>query len=204
MSSLYPKKVNGHTYWYLRTMARVDGKPKMLSERYLGSAADVAAAFDAGATAVMPDRTRHLAFGDVAAVWSMFQRLNVIGVIDEIVGVKVAGARCSIGTYLAIAVCNRIHAPCSKAQIAHWWAQTAADRFTKIRAQDLDHRRFWDAMAAVTVAQLDQISQAITTAMITEFELETTALALDMTNFATYIASANTKAPIAQRGKAKQ
>ena len=40
--------------------------------------------------------------------------------------------------------------------------------------------------------------------MITEFGLDTTALALDMTNFATYIASANTKAPIAQRGKAKQ
>jgi hypothetical protein len=84
MSSLYPKKVNGKTYWYLRTMARVDGKPKMVSERYLGSAADVAAAFDAGATAVMPQRTRHLAFGDIAAVWAMCKRLNVIEVIDEI------------------------------------------------------------------------------------------------------------------------
>ncbi|MDT2009396.1 hypothetical protein FXW78_46205 [Rhodococcus opacus] len=40
--------------------------------------------------------------------------------------------------------------------------------------------------------------------MITDFGLDTTALALDMTNFATYIASVNTKAPIAQRGKAKQ
>ncbi|TQC45462.1 IS1634 family transposase [Rhodococcus sp. WS4] len=204
MSSLYPKKVNGKTYWYLRTMARVDGKPKMISERYLGSAADVAAAFDAGDTAVMPQRTRHLAFGDVAAVWSMCQRLGVIGVIDEITGGRVAGAPCSIGTYLAVAVCNRITAPCSKARIADWWAQTAADRFTKIRATDLDHRRFWDAMHAVTPGQLEQISQTITAAMITDFGLDTTALALDMTNFATYIASVNTKAPIAQRGKAKQ
>jgi len=204
MSSLYSKKVNGKTYWYLRTMARVDGKPKMISERYLGSAADVAAAFDAGDTAVMPQRTRHLAFGDVAAVWSMCQRLNVIGVIDEITGGRVAGAPCSIGTYLAVAVCNRITAPCSKARIADWWAQTAADRFTKIRATDLDHRRFWDAMHAVTPGQLEQISQTITAAMITDFGLDTTALALDMTNFATYIASVNTKAPIAQRGKAKQ
>jgi transposase len=204
VSSLYPKKVNGKTYWYLRTMARVDGKPKMVSERYLGSAADVAAAFDAGATAVMPERTRHLAFGDIAAVWAMCKRLNVIDVIDEITGGSVAGAPCTIGTYLAIAVCSRITAPCSKARIADWWAQTAADRFTKIRATDLDHRRFWDAMHAVSVDQLEQISQLITAAMITEFGLDTTALALDMTNFATYIASANTKAPIAQRGKAKQ
>ena len=201
---MYPKKVNGKTYWYLRTMARVDGKPKMISERYLGSAADVAAAFDEGATALLPERTRHLGFGDIAAVWAMCKRLNVIEVIDEITGGKVAGAPCSIGTYLAIAVCNRITAPCSKARIAHWWAHSAADRFTKIRATDLDHRRFWDGMHAVSVEQLEAISRVITTAMITEFGLDTTALALDMTNFATYIASANTKAPIAQRGKAKQ
>ena len=35
MASLYPKKVSGKTYWYLREMGRVDGKPKMISERYL-------------------------------------------------------------------------------------------------------------------------------------------------------------------------
>src|ERR1700694_1324702 len=143
MSSLYPKKVNGQTYWYLRTMARVDGKPKMVSERYLGSAADVAAAFDAGATALMPQRTRHLAFGDVAAVWSMCRRLNVIEVIDEITGGSVAGAPCSVGTYLAIAVCNRITAPCSKARIAGWGGRRGAGLVSKIRATDLDPPPFW-------------------------------------------------------------
>ena len=46
MASLYPKKVGGKTYWYLREMGRVDGKPKMISERYLGTAADIAAAME--------------------------------------------------------------------------------------------------------------------------------------------------------------
>ena len=41
MASVYPKEINGKTYYYLREMARVDGKPKMVSERYLGSAADI-------------------------------------------------------------------------------------------------------------------------------------------------------------------
>jgi hypothetical protein len=63
MASLYKKTVNGRPYWYLREMARVDGKPKMVSERYLGSAQDVAAALDAGQAAVTPERTRHLRFG---------------------------------------------------------------------------------------------------------------------------------------------
>jgi hypothetical protein len=33
MASLYKKVINGKPYWYLRQMARVDGKPKMVSER---------------------------------------------------------------------------------------------------------------------------------------------------------------------------
>jgi hypothetical protein len=62
VASLYPKKINGKTYWYLREMARVDGKPKMVSERYPGAAADIAAAVEGGEAAMMPERTRHLAY----------------------------------------------------------------------------------------------------------------------------------------------
>ena len=204
MSSLYPKKINGKTYWYLREMARVDGKPKMVSERYLGSAADVAAAVAGGDEAMTPERTRHLGFGDVAAVWEVMTRLDVIGIVDAVTGGKVAGAGASTGTYLALAALNRVVAPCSKLGFADWWKTTAADRFTKIGASVLDHRRFWDAMHAVSLVELAEIERRVTAAMIERFDLDTSALALDMTNFATYIDTGNAKAPIAQRGKAKQ
>ncbi|MCA1682040.1 MAG: IS1634 family transposase [Actinobacteria bacterium] len=204
MSSLYPKKVNGKTYWYLREMARVDGKPKMVSERYLGTAADVAAAVAGGDAAIKPERTRHLAFGDVAAVWGVLTRLDVIGIVDAVTGGTGAGAGASTGTYLALAALNRVVAPCSKLGFANWWKTTAADRFTKIGASVLDHRRFWDAMHAVSLAELVEIERRVTAAMIERYDLDTSALALDMTNFATYIDTGNAKAPIAQRGKAKQ
>jgi transposase len=202
VSSLYPKKVNGKTYWYLREMARVDGKPKMVSERYLGTAADIAAAVAGGDEAMTPDRTRHQGFGDVAAVWEVLTRLDVIGIVDAVTGGEVAGA--STGTYLALAALNRVVAPCSKLGFANWWKTTAADRFTKIGTAVLDHRRFWDAMHAVSLAELVEIERRVTAAMIERFDLDTSALALDMTNFATYIDTGNAKAPIAQRGKAKQ
>jgi transposase len=204
MASLYPKKVHGKTYWYLREMARVGGKPKMVSERYLGSAADIAAAVEGAGAAVVPERTRHLAFGDVAAVWAMMRRLDVVGIIDQVTGAKVPGADVSVGTYLALAALNRLVDPCSKLGFASWWKSTAGDRFTKIGASALDHRRFWDAMHAVNPDQLPVIEARITAAMIEEFDLDTTALALDMTNFATYIDTGNDRAPLAQRGKAKQ
>lgn len=204
MASLYPKKVNGKTYWYLREMARVGGKPKMVSERYLGTAADIAAAVQGSGAAAVPERTRHLAFGDVAAVWVMMRRLDVVGIIDQVTAAKVAGGGVSVGTYLALAALNRVVDPCSKLGFATWWKKTAGDRFTTISATALDHRRFWDAMHAVKPEQLAVIEARITAAMITEFDLDTTALALDMTNFATYIDTGNDRAPVAQRGKAKQ
>ena len=65
MASLYKKVISGRPYWYLREMARVDGTPKMVSERYLGTAAEIEALLDAREAAVLPERTRHLL--DVAA-----------------------------------------------------------------------------------------------------------------------------------------
>ncbi len=64
MASLYKKVISGRPYWYVREMAWVQGKPRMVSERYLGSAADIAAAFDEREAALRPERTRHLAFGE--------------------------------------------------------------------------------------------------------------------------------------------
>jgi transposase len=204
MASLYPKKIGGKTYWYLREMGRVDGKPKMVSERYLGTAAEIAAAVEGREAAALPERTRHLAFGDVAAAWGMLEELGVIAAIDQVAGPRPAGQPLSTGTYLALAALNRLVAPCSKAQFADWWKTTAADRFTKIPAGALDHRRFWDAMHAVTLEQLEQASEKIAAQIINVSGADVSSVALDMTNFATFIATANGRAPIAQRGKAKQ
>ena len=202
--ALYKKTVNGSVYWYLREMGRVDGKPKMVSERYLGSAKDIEALLDAKEAAVVPEKTRHLGFGDSAAAWGILKRLDVAGIIDEVVGARRSDAGASVGTYLVLAALNRVVAPTSKLGFADWWKTTAADRFTKIPATVLDHRKFWEAMHALSLEELAEVEERIAVAMVTEFGLDISALALDMTNFATYIDSANEAAPIAQRGKAKQ
>ena len=61
MASLYKKVISGKPYWYLREMARVDGKPKMVSERYLGTAAEIEALLDAREAAVLSSSPRPLA-----------------------------------------------------------------------------------------------------------------------------------------------
>jgi transposase len=204
MASLYKKVISGKPYWYLREMGWVDGKPKMISERYLGSAADIEALLDAREAAVLPGRTRHLAFGDVAAAWGMLQDLDVAAIIDEVAGGRRADAGASAGSFLVLAALNRLVAPCSKLGFADWWKTTAGDRFTKIPASVLDHRRFWDAMHAVPLEGLEEISRRIALRIVELSGVDCSSVALDMTNFATFIDTGNAKAPIAQRGKAKQ
>jgi len=202
MSSIVGKRQGNQTYYYLVESARVDGKPRIVSQQYLGSAAEVMAKLS-GAAAGEPVRTQHKSFGDLAAVWSMLERLGVVGVIDA-VAPRRSDAAASVGTYIALATANRVVAPCSKLAFADWWETTAGPRWVKLRGAALDHRQFWKAMDRLDEDSLRAIEAELGRRMVAEFGLDLSGLVLDMTNFATYIDTANERAPIAQRGKAKQ
>jgi transposase len=203
MASVVGKRRGGRTYYYLVESARVNGKPRIVSQQYLGSAEEVVAKLS-GATAAEPVRTQHKAFGDLAAVWSVLARLDVAGVIDQVVPRR-ADAGASVGSYIELATANRIVAPCSKLAFADWWVTTAGPRFTGLRGRGVtDHRRFWEAMDRLDAAALQAIEAELGRRMVTEFSLDVSGLVVDMTNFATFIDSTNERAPIAQRGKAKQ
>jgi transposase len=59
-------------------------------------------------------------------------------------------------------------------------------------------------MDAIGEAELQEIERRIVEHMVEEFQVDLSGLVLDMTNFATWIDSANERAPIAQRGHSKQ
>jgi transposase len=203
MAFIVGKKQDGKTYYYLAESARVDGKPRIVSQRYLGSAEEIAARLSESGPGE-PDRSRHLAFGDVAATFDMLRRLRVADIVDEVVGSRRVDAGASVGTYIALAALNRVVDPCSKLAFSDWWHKTAGDRWLRLPAGALDHRRFWDAMDQVSQAQLEEIERRVVAGMVETFGVDLSGLVLDMTNFATWIDSANVRAPIAQRGHSKQ
>src|SRR6266540_1478996 len=129
MPSIVGKRRGQHTYYYLVESARVDGQPRIVSQQYLGTAEEVMARLSGTATGE-PARSQHKQFGDLAAVWSMLERLDVAGVIDQAVP-RYANAAASVGTYIALAIANRIVDPCSKRGFADWWATTAGPRWVK-------------------------------------------------------------------------
>src|ERR1017187_4985504 len=112
MSFIVGKKQDGKTCYYLAEAARVEGKPRIVSQRYLGSAEEIAARLSEAGPGE-PDRSRHLAFRGAAAVWGGLRRLRGAEIVDEVVGPRRADAAASVGTYIALATLNRVVDPCS-------------------------------------------------------------------------------------------
>jgi transposase len=202
MSSIISKKFKGNTYYYLAESARVGGKPRIVSQRYLGKASDIEAAM--AGSQVLPERTRHLGFGDLAVALSVLRRLKVKEIVDAAVGSRRDDVSASVGTYVELMVANRVVAPCSKLAFSDWWQTTAGDHFVKLPVASLDHRKFWDAMDELSPKMLQEIEHAVTSTMVGEFAIATDGLVLDMTNVTTYVDSANDRNTIAKRGHSKQ
>src|SRR5660398_238572 len=62
VASIVGKKHGNQTYYYLVTSARVDGKPRIVQQQYLGTSEEVTARLS-GDQAGMPERVQHKGFG---------------------------------------------------------------------------------------------------------------------------------------------
>ncbi len=204
MASLTAKKINGHTYYYLRECAWVDGKPKIVKQTYLGSADAIAAALGKApsALAVVPGAPV-LEFGAVAALYDLAQRLGIVELIDRYVP-KRRGPGPSVGTLLLLAAINRAVGATSKARLATWYERTSLPRWMKLKAGQLTSQRFWDNMDRVPEEAIIGIERELSARVVKEFDLDLRCLFYDATNFFTFIDTLNTRSTLAQRGKNKE
>jgi hypothetical protein len=84
MAFIVDNKQDGKIYCYLSESARVNGKPRIVSQKYLGSAEEVLARLEGSSGD--PTSSERRSFGDVCAVWIVLDRLGVIKIIDEVLG----------------------------------------------------------------------------------------------------------------------
>lgn len=198
MASLVKKIKDGRPYWYVVESARVNGEPRIVRQRYLGTVESIEAAFDA---AMEPESIDEVEFGASAAAWALASKIGVGLAVDATVKKRDQGL--SVGTYLQAAAVNRAVSPRSKRGFHYWYESSVISRLVPAPAEAWSSQRFWDAMHRVNESDLEKIEQAIVIATVEQFQIELQALVFDATNFHTFIATTNTRAPIAQRGHAK-
>lgn len=200
MASLIRKLKKGKAYWYAVECRRINGKPRIAWQKYLGRAEDILKATQAG-TAPQPQEVLLRQFGAVAALLDVAGQLDVLGVIDRHVPKRHQGA--SIGQYLLLAAINRACDPKSKLQIGDWYQQTILARLWKLPAETFSSQRFWDAMDAVSDQAIAAMERELVDRLLKTVSLDLRGVLYDTTNFATFIHTLNERNALAQRGHAK-
>ena len=203
MVALTKKIIRGRPYYYARECKRVDGKPKIVWQKYLGRAEDIVAAVVGSAAQVpVPKEAAVAEFGAVVALYDLARRLELVDTIDA--HVPKGGAGPSVGTYLLVAILNRCVAPCSKAAIGAWFSETVLRRLVDIEPRQLTSQRFWDNMDRIPSEALAAIERDLVAHAVARFGLDVRRVLFDATNFFTFIDSFNARSALAQRGHSKE
>lgn len=196
--TIVKKRKGGREYFYWVRSARVEGRPRIVEQVYLGTVEALKAARERQE----PLLTRRRAAGPLV-LWHEAERLGLRELVDG--EVETAGLPASVGSYLQLIACNRASAPCAKLRLAEWYEQTALRSELHLPARALDHRRVWEAMDAVSEAAIERIEERLVRRLVELGELEDgELLVFDPTNLFTFVASANERAALPRRGHSKQ
>ncbi len=201
MASLTKKRIGNHVYWYARQCAWVEGKPKIVWQKYLGKADDIIQRATGKPEIPDPRKVVVSQFGAVAACFQMSQRIRLREIIDRHVPKRNQGL--SVGTYLELATINRVVAPTSKKAFAPWYGSTVLERLIPAQLRQLTSQRFWDHMGYIDAEQIQSIEAELVAHIVRTFGLDLRRLLYDATNFHTYIQT-RTESELAQRGHNKQ
>jgi transposase len=196
------KKVKGRkTYYYAVRSARVDGKPRIVWQKYLGTLDAIIERCEQSA-APTPIETTLFEAGGVAALTQIANRINLMEIINEVVPKRDQGP--SVGHYIVLAALNRVLDPLSKSQIGEWYQNTILRRLWGFQDDHFTSQRYWDHMGMISLADIETIQRRVVEKVKSEFKIETESLLYDCTNFFTFIDTHNERSTLAKRGKNKQ
>lgn len=196
------KKVKGRkTYYYAVRSGRVNGKPRIVWQKYLGTLDAIVQRCEES-SAPSPIETTLFEAGGIAALTQIASRINLMEIINQVVPKRDQGP--SVGHYIILAALNRVLDPLSKAQIGDWYDNTILRRLWGFQGEQFTSQRYWDHMDMISLTDLETIQRLIVEKVKEEFKIETESLLYDCTNFFTFIDTHNQRSDLAKRGKNKQ
>jgi transposase len=211
MASLVKKKKGNHLYYYLVESARVDGKPRIVHQAYLGTAEKVAELIQERAAPVPLSATLR-DFGLPGALWLAAQHTGLWAVLESLWPAPRSGP--GPAHYLLLAAIHRICEPGPKTEVGDWYNKTILSSQWGFPVERFTSQAFWDAFEQILPEHSETSSPAEDPLDRAQLRLlglwkekqlvGRRLLAYDTTNFYTYIASTNKRNQLAQRGHNKQ
>ena len=121
MAHFHIKTKKGRPYLYVREIARVDGKPKVISQIYLGSPEKVAGLLGGKEAEVLDLKVEE--FGSLWLAQQIDRDIDLCGIIDNVVPRAERETGPSIGEYFLYCVLNRMVQAVSKNKLADWYPE---------------------------------------------------------------------------------
>ncbi len=183
MVHLIKKVIKGNTYLYLAASARIDGKPRRIWQKYLGSEDKFNEL-----TELLIDTSPSimtLDFGLPIALMQLVKELKLIELINDCTNKRSQGL--SLGHYVSLAAINRCVKPTSKAKLRRWFEHTALFKEFPPIDTYLDSMAYTNHFKYLTPEVIEDIETRISERLIKKFNVSMNTLFYDPTNFFTFI-----------------
>jgi transposase len=202
MASIIKKKIKNQIYYYYAESKRVDGKPKLVNQKYLGTAEKL---LERLLSAEKPLEERALysdeaEFGAVALIYDIAKRLGIIEIIDSVLPKRKQGA--SVGMYILTASINRATDPTSKNRLEEWFSGTCLPYIAGLRPSVFTPQNFWNN-TCISADEVAAAEEAILKKVVGTYDIDTAHIIYDATNFFTYI-DTKQDSKLARRGHSKE
>jgi len=184
MASIIKKKSKYSTYYVVAESARVDGKPRIVKQWYLGTIEKIIAMAE-GNVKEEPRQIDCVQEGAIAVLFSIAEELGVREIVNQYGPKRKQGM--SVGDYVLIAALNRAIAATSKSKIAQWVDTTALNRYMSIQKGKLDSQNFWDHFDKLDADATDRIGDAIAGRAIELEKIPLDTLVYDTSNYYNYL-----------------
>jgi transposase len=183
MPYILKKRIKGRTYYYLAETQRVQGKPRITWQKYLGTAEKIRERLEGTEDRVKEIETFEL--GSVAAIEAIEKELGFQEIVERIVPKRNQGM--SVGQYLYLIALNRVIEPKSKASLAAWLKKTAIGEYREVDWAVLDSANFWDHMEKIRKEEIEAIGDEVAKKVVNIYGLSLDCLLYDTTNYFTQI-----------------
>jgi transposase len=200
MAHFHIKKKKGRPYLYVREIARVNGKPKVISQTYIGPPEKVASLATGQSMDIKELKAE--AFGALWLANQIDQDINLCAIIDAVIPEAPREKGPSVGEYFLYCVWNRMIETVSKNNLSDWYKRTAVQHIRPVDLNELTSKRFWEKWNRVDEDALKQITYNFFQRMWQVDSPDADCLLFDTTNYYTFMAS-HTESEIACRGKNK-
>ena len=201
MAHLHKKIKKGKAYYYIRETQRIDGKPKVVNQIYLGSANKILSVFLEREKRV-PRKFSSKEFGSVFALTEIDRGIDLARIVDEVVPKKRKTPGPSCGDLMLYAVINRAISPRSKRQLKKWYERTDIQNIRPVKLDALNPQNFWNHWDRIGDGELEEIAERFFEKIREFSHFEGKHFLFDTTNFYTYMDS-RTASELTKRGHNK-